>query len=122
MTNCECAICQDRILPYQSIIVLSCEHVYHETCIISWIHYKKNCPTCRCAINILDAPILDISEEPLLIPPRVSASIPIPPQRRNKSGRVILCGILLYIITAPLIVLMYHYFEDDMSYNFTRIR
>lgn len=48
----ECPICFDTIHSQERITILSCNHVYHRSCINRWIEVslKKNtysCPKCR---------------------------------------------------------------------------
>ena len=46
----ECCICLNDIDKNSSIIVLSCNHIYHKNCITRWFNKNKTCPICR--INI----------------------------------------------------------------------
>lgn len=43
----ECCIC---LRPYQvgnNILMLKCDHFFHENCAINWFEQKLNCPICR---------------------------------------------------------------------------
>ena len=44
----ECSICQENI----SDIVTQCNHFYCKYCIIKWILKSKNCPYCRCNLDL----------------------------------------------------------------------
>lgn len=39
-----CAICRD---PMTSALRLPCGHIFHTTCLRSWLEHSQNCPTCR---------------------------------------------------------------------------
>ncbi|CAK63388.1 unnamed protein product (macronuclear) [Paramecium tetraurelia] len=56
-TNVECAIClqgieitnssQIQLDSQDSIVLTLCSHKFHESCLISWLQVKKQCPVCR---------------------------------------------------------------------------
>jgi len=46
----ECAICMEPNQNASNTVLLSCTHVYHESCLGSWVIFKDNqehCPLCR---------------------------------------------------------------------------
>lgn len=44
----QCVICLEEYAPLTSLCGLPCGHVFHETCIISWLNRDKHfCPMCR---------------------------------------------------------------------------
>ncbi|XP_059144743.1 E3 ubiquitin-protein ligase RNF103-like [Physella acuta] len=44
----QCVICLDEFAPNTVLCGLPCAHVFHETCIISWLNREKHfCPMCR---------------------------------------------------------------------------
>ncbi len=43
----ECVICLERL---DSAIILSCNHIYHRSCIEQLFKYNNSCPLCRCPI------------------------------------------------------------------------
>lgn len=45
--NDNCAICRD---PMTSALRLPCGHIFHTTCLRSWLEHNHNCPTCRYAL------------------------------------------------------------------------
>ena len=48
LENYQCVICLEEYAPLTSLCGLPCGHVFHETCIISWLNRDKHfCPMCR---------------------------------------------------------------------------
>ena len=50
-TDKMCVICLDTIQSSQESILLSCNHIYHSRCILSWFQSDLTCPTCRAPID-----------------------------------------------------------------------
>ena len=48
----KCSICYESYDDGDKLIILKCNHNYHETCINSWIKKCKSCPICRIGINV----------------------------------------------------------------------
>ncbi|XP_019865622.1 E3 ubiquitin-protein ligase AMFR [Aethina tumida] len=44
-----CAICWEKM---DSARKLPCTHLFHNTCLLSWLEQDTSCPTCRTALNI----------------------------------------------------------------------
>ncbi|CAH0551458.1 unnamed protein product [Brassicogethes aeneus] len=44
-----CAICWEKM---DSARKLPCNHLFHNTCLLSWLEQDTSCPTCRLALNI----------------------------------------------------------------------
>ena len=42
-----CSICIDNINKGEEYSELSCNHIYHTNCILSWLEKHATCPTCR---------------------------------------------------------------------------
>ena len=42
-----CSICLEDFNKNDDVVLLNCNHVFHNTCISEWGHYKDNCPICR---------------------------------------------------------------------------
>lgn len=42
-----CSICQEKFNPDDNCSVLTCQHVFHHSCIDEWSKYKQQCPLCR---------------------------------------------------------------------------
>ncbi|KAH0619481.1 hypothetical protein JD844_000138 [Phrynosoma platyrhinos] len=50
--NDDCAICWDSM---QAARKLPCGHLFHNSCLRSWLEQDTSCPTCRMSLNITDA-------------------------------------------------------------------
>ncbi|NXY80883.1 AMFR ligase, partial [Alcedo cyanopectus] len=50
--NDDCAICWDSM---QSARRLPCGHLFHNSCLRSWLEQDTSCPTCRMSLNITDS-------------------------------------------------------------------
>ncbi|XP_054026019.1 E3 ubiquitin-protein ligase AMFR [Dryobates pubescens] len=50
--NDDCAICWDSM---QSARRLPCGHLFHSSCLRSWLEQDISCPTCRMSLNITDS-------------------------------------------------------------------
>ncbi|NXI35027.1 AMFR ligase, partial [Galbula dea] len=50
--NDDCAICWDSM---QSARRLPCGHLFHSSCLRSWLEQDTSCPTCRMSLNITDS-------------------------------------------------------------------
>lgn len=48
--NATCHICLEGVEYGVVLVELECAHVYHKTCIHTWLRQKRSCPTCRCEI------------------------------------------------------------------------
>ncbi|XP_074523337.1 RING finger protein 148-like [Halichoeres trimaculatus] len=55
-----CAVCIESYRPGEVVTVLTCDHIFHKTCIEPWLLEKRTCPMCKC--DILKA--LGVEEEP----------------------------------------------------------
>lgn len=51
VNNDDCAICWDSM---QSARKLPCGHLFHNSCLRSWLEQDTSCPTCRMSLNIAD--------------------------------------------------------------------
>uniref|UniRef100_A0A8C5WC80 E3 ubiquitin-protein ligase AMFR n=1 Tax=Leptobrachium leishanense TaxID=445787 RepID=A0A8C5WC80_9ANUR len=49
--NDDCAICWDSM---QSARKLPCGHLFHNSCLRSWLEQDTSCPTCRMSLNMAD--------------------------------------------------------------------
>ncbi|XP_058011008.1 E3 ubiquitin-protein ligase AMFR [Ahaetulla prasina] len=49
--NDDCAICWDSM---QAARKLPCGHLFHNSCLRSWLEQDTSCPTCRMSLNIVD--------------------------------------------------------------------
>jgi hypothetical protein len=44
--SCNCPICID-IIEKEIIFITTCEHIFHNECILSWLKSNNTCPLCR---------------------------------------------------------------------------
>lgn len=42
----KCMICLDDIADSSKRLILSCDHVFHNTCIVTWFKQTQKCPLC----------------------------------------------------------------------------
>ncbi|EGC39846.1 hypothetical protein DICPUDRAFT_74595 [Dictyostelium purpureum] len=49
-----CVICMSDVEEGQKYMLTQCNHLFHEKCLVSWMEYKLQCPTCRCALEPID--------------------------------------------------------------------
>ena len=47
----ECVICLEEFSPGDIVSYLPCFHLYHYTCIKSWVEHKTKCPLCNTVIK-----------------------------------------------------------------------
>ena len=47
----DCPICLDTFVEGDEVIVLSCGHTYHPTCIETWSRTGNVCPLCRTSLR-----------------------------------------------------------------------
>lgn len=61
----ECQICMDRIKVGDSVAwsLKGCDHVYHFSCIQSWLLKKSDCPSCRQPMIHMDCEISEDRED-----------------------------------------------------------
>ena len=47
----ECSICLTEFVNSDNLIILPCNHYYHEACVTKWFEKEKTCPICRINLN-----------------------------------------------------------------------
>ncbi|XP_021912763.1 RING finger protein 141-like [Carica papaya] len=47
-----CAICLDGFGSAKELIDMPCRHIFHESCIFSWLKTKNTCPLCRQRVDL----------------------------------------------------------------------
>ena len=52
--NESCIICCSEFNVDETVVNLTCKHMFHEKCIKEWCHYKSTCPLCNEKIPIKD--------------------------------------------------------------------
>ncbi|PWA00581.1 hypothetical protein BB558_003383 [Smittium angustum] len=50
-TNKECGICMEEYIINDKVVSLSCNHEFHEDCILKWLRVNGTCPICRITIQ-----------------------------------------------------------------------
>jgi hypothetical protein len=45
--NSMCPICRDQFLLGEEARIMQCGHMYHKTCIFTWLGSRHTCPLCR---------------------------------------------------------------------------
>jgi len=65
----DCSICLEDFDDRPSILT-SCNHRFHERCLLSWIRRRGTCPYCR--TQLVDADISDEEPEVVELPPRLA--------------------------------------------------
>lgn len=51
----ECIVCTESFSEGQTLLQLSCHHVYHEACLAPWLMHHNTCPYCRLELPTDDA-------------------------------------------------------------------
>ena len=46
----ECAVCMSNFEVHDELIMMTCRHLFHESCLLPWFEEKNNCPVCRTEI------------------------------------------------------------------------
>ncbi|KAG4024961.1 hypothetical protein MFRU_076g00080 [Monilinia fructicola] len=52
----ECSVCMDDVFLNTEVVVLPCNHWFHETCASAWLSEHNTCPICRKGIGAEEAP------------------------------------------------------------------
>lgn len=47
-----CSICQIDYELEDSVMILKCDHIFHQTCVQEWAMYKPECPLCKSEIDV----------------------------------------------------------------------
>ncbi|CAK69020.1 unnamed protein product (macronuclear) [Paramecium tetraurelia] len=46
-SNRQCSICCNNFSKDETIIQLPCKHIFHQSCLFSWLDHSTKCPNCR---------------------------------------------------------------------------
>ncbi|CAK69789.1 unnamed protein product (macronuclear) [Paramecium tetraurelia] len=46
-SNRQCSICCNSFEKDETIIQLPCKHIFHKSCLFSWLDHSTKCPNCR---------------------------------------------------------------------------
>lgn len=52
----ECSVCMDDVFVNTEVVVLPCNHWFHEACATAWLSEHNTCPICRKGIGAEEAP------------------------------------------------------------------
>ena len=55
----DCSICFEH-LHSGPVIVLPCDHIFHQVCLIRWASTSQTCPYCRAEFGLILTPKYDI--------------------------------------------------------------
>ena len=42
-----CSICMEKYKKKENVIQLDCDHIFHKSCLKTWLHNHNTCPVCR---------------------------------------------------------------------------
>ena len=43
----KCVVCSENFKPSDTFSQLPCNHVFHQACLLPWLHSTNTCPICR---------------------------------------------------------------------------
>lgn len=46
-----CPICFSDFVIGENVKIINCKHLFHSDCLIEWLKYKKQCPTCKTKVK-----------------------------------------------------------------------
>lgn len=52
--NKECSICKENLKEQEVLVLMPCEHIFHENCIVPWLESHNNCAICRFELQTND--------------------------------------------------------------------
>ncbi|CAN0897922.1 E3 ubiquitin-protein ligase RING1-like [Linum grandiflorum] len=47
-----CPICWEEMAGRGRVIRLECNHIFDESCLLSWLHISASCPLCRSLVSV----------------------------------------------------------------------
>lgn len=69
-----CAVCIESYKTGEVVTVLTCDHIFHKTCIEPWLLERRTCPMCKC--DILKAlGVEEETKEPIDAQPSADATL-----------------------------------------------
>lgn len=51
VANIQCGICMENTNGNETVLILPCEHKFHEECLKPWLRINKFCPICRADVT-----------------------------------------------------------------------
>ncbi len=53
MVQDKCAICLDSLTSCDTLLLIkTCGHFYHQSCLKCWLHHSSSCPSCRHPVTL----------------------------------------------------------------------
>ncbi|KAH6699507.1 hypothetical protein EV126DRAFT_342175 [Verticillium dahliae] len=47
----DCTVCLEKMANGEDVVLLPCEHQFHELCGVDWLKRRNRCPNCRSSIQ-----------------------------------------------------------------------
>ncbi|CAG9837281.1 unnamed protein product [Diabrotica balteata] len=68
-----CAICWEKM---ETARKLPCAHLFHNTCLLSWLEQDTSCPTCRMTLNIQSPSVASLEPPEIQVEPQENTRRP----------------------------------------------
>lgn len=75
-----CAVCIELYKPNDLVRILTCNHIFHKTCVDPWLLEHRTCPMCKC--DILKALGIEVDVED----GSVSLQVPVSNETSNSAS------------------------------------
>uniref|UniRef100_A0A8C7BYK2 Ring finger protein 128 n=1 Tax=Neovison vison TaxID=452646 RepID=A0A8C7BYK2_NEOVI len=89
-----CAVCIELYKPNDLVRILTCNHIFHKTCVDPWLLEHRTCPMCKC--DILKALGIEVDVEDgsvsLQVPVSNEASNSVSPQEEDNRSETASSG------------------------------
>ncbi|XP_004647783.1 E3 ubiquitin-protein ligase RNF128 isoform X2 [Octodon degus] len=71
-----CAVCIELYKPNDLVRILTCNHIFHKTCVDPWLLEHRTCPMCKCDILKALGIEVDVEDGSVSLPVSVSSDPP----------------------------------------------